>query len=83
MADPSVGVGAGSLSVVVPAGGSCEPSAVVAGVEGAPVSSAGAAVEEDDGVLAASGGGVGDLKLEAGGNVLSTAVAVVLVGVLV
>ena len=29
-----------------------------------------------------SGGGVGDLNLEAGGNVSSTAVAVVLVGVL-
>jgi hypothetical protein len=33
--------------------------------------------------LAGSGGGVGDLKLEAGGNVSSTVVAVVVVGVLV
>jgi hypothetical protein len=38
--------------------------------------------EEGDEVGDASGGGVGDLKLEAGGSVSSTTVAFVLVGVL-
>jgi hypothetical protein len=39
-------------------------------------------LSEEGGESFAGSGGVGDLKLEAGGNVSSTAVAVVFVGVL-